>query len=233
MAIPEVGGFQTDVTGTEIASYKPIGVIAGNACADVPLGVGTCDILSEMLLPTALYSTDFFTVPLPNAAADVIRIMAAADNTLVSVDDGVAPTNFVLNRGEFREFTTNLATHITSDGPILVVQYAVGFFVAGAGDPFEMQIMPTDAGLPSHRLFTPHMTLSSTFATIVAPSAAVPTVTLNGQAVTGFAPLPGGTHQSVVAPVPAGQSVVTAAEPVLVYGMGFRGGETYGYPAGF
>ncbi len=56
---------------------------------------------------------------------------------------------------------------------------------------------------------------------------------LNGQAVTGFAPLPGGTHQFVVAGIPVGQSVVTAAEPVLVYGTGFQTGGAYGYPAGF
>ncbi|MBI3304702.1 MAG: hypothetical protein HYZ72_21775, partial [Deltaproteobacteria bacterium] len=225
-------GSRGDVTGSLITSDKPTGVIGGNSCADVPPGVAFCDILSEMMFPVAsLYATEFFTAPLPGASADIIRILAAQDNTTVTVNDGSSLNSFSLNRGQFRELSIEPATRITSDKPITVVQYAVGINRAGIGDPFEMQILPTGAFRDTYRLFAPSGFSPS--AIIIAPNSAVPSVTLNGLPVTGFAPLPGGTHQFVVTSVPTGQSVVAAAEPIGVYGIGFTSFGSYGYPAGF
>ncbi len=73
----------------------------------------------------------------------------------------------------------------------------------------------------------------SSFVTIVAPNSATSSVTLNGQPVTGFAPLAGGTHQFVEVTIPQGQSSVDAGEPILVYVYGLEFGTATGYPGGF
>ena len=86
--------------------------------------------------------------------------------------------------------------------------------------------------LTSFRLFAPGR-FPENFAVIVAPTTAVPSVTLNGQPISGFAALPGGAHEFVIAPVPDGESVINAAEPIGVYSIGFEPFDGYGYPTGF
>lgn len=223
-----------DVTGSLITSDKPIGVISGNLCADVPLGVAFCDVLSEMMFSVAtLYGTEFYSAPLPGNAADIFRIMAAKDGTVITVDQGAAQNTYFLDRGQFQELNINPATHFTSNQPISVTQYAVGIQRAGIGDPFQMQLVPTSAYRDTFRLYTPGGFNQGTHTVIIAPNAAVPSVTLNGVLVAGFQPLPGGSHQYVVVPVPVGQSVISAAQPIAVNGIGFGNFISYGYPVGF
>lgn len=226
-------GNSGDVTGTRIVSDKPVGVIAGNSCADVPRGTGFCDVLSEMMFPVAsLYGTEFYSAPLPGSGFDIYRIMAARDGTTVTVSQGGTDTTHNLNAGQFREVQFKGAARFTSNKPVSVSQYAIGSAQAGIGDPFQMTLVPTNAYRDSFQLYTPGGFSNGTYAVITAPNSAVASVKLNGGAVTGFQPLPGGTHQFKVVAVPAGPSVITASGPVAVYGIGFGPATAYGYPAG-
>jgi hypothetical protein len=223
-----------DVTGSQITSDKPISVIAGDGCVDVPTGSSACDILSEMMFPVAtLYGSDFYTAPFPGNGFDLIRVVAARDNTTITADDGVSPVTFVLNRGAFREIQTKRPSHYTSDKPITVVQFSVGISIAGIGDPSSMQILPTNAFRNSARFYSPSGFSQGNFAVIVAPTAAVSTVALNGVPVTGFKPLPGGSYQYAVTPVVTAQSVVTSSQPVGVYAIGFTSAGSYAHPTTF
>jgi hypothetical protein len=221
------------VTGSRIVSDKPVGVISGNNCADVPRGVGACDVLSEMMFPVAsLYGTEFYSAPLPGNGSDIYRIMAAQDGTTVTVSQGGTDTNYNLNKGQFKEVQFKAGARFTSNRPVSVTQYAIGIDQAGIGDPFQMSLVPTSAYHDSFRLYTPSGYSQGTYALITAPNSVVASVKLNGVSVTGFLPLPGGTHQYKVVAVPSGQSVVTASGPVAVYGIGFAQFASYGYPAG-
>jgi hypothetical protein len=223
-----------DVTGSQITSDKPTGVIAGVSCVNIPTGNTACDIISEMMFPVgSLYGTDYYTAPFPGNGFDVIRVVAARDNTAITVDDGVSPINFTLNRGAFRELQTKRPSHYTSDKPISVMQYAIGFSIAGIGDPLSMQILPTNAFRSSARFFSPSGFSQGNFALIIAPNAAVSSVAVNGVPVTGFKPLPGGLHQYALAAVVTAQSVVTASQPVGVYAIGFTQAGSYGHPTTF
>lgn len=225
----------TDVTGTRISSDKAIGVVSGNSCAQVPVGTTACDVLSEMMLPVdGLYGTEFFSAPLPGGAADLFRIMAAYDGTSVTVDQGGGTQNiYQLDAGRFQELRIEPGTHFTSNKPVSVTQYAVGYSQAGIGDPFQMQLIPTKLYKNSYRFYTPSGFNQGTYALIIAPTSALSSVLLNGLPVTGFRALPGGTHQYAVVFVPNGQSIVSASQPIAVYAVGFAYGLSYGYPAGF
>ena len=223
-----------DVTGTRLVSNRPIAVLGGNSCADIPRTVAACDVLSEMLLPISSgYGTEFVSAPLPGNSSDLIRVIAAQDGTVVTVNSGGAPTALNLNANQFQDLRIEPGTKFTSNQPISVTQYAVGLGQAGIGDPFQMQLIPTHAWRQSFRLYSPSGFANGTFAVITAPNGAVPSVTLNGAIVGGFQPLPGGTHQYRLVPVPIGQSVITASQPITVYGVGFGNAISYGYPAGF
>jgi hypothetical protein len=45
-------GDAQDISGSLVKSNKPIGVVSGNQCANVPSGVYACDVMNEMELPT-------------------------------------------------------------------------------------------------------------------------------------------------------------------------------------
>jgi hypothetical protein len=228
------------VTGSAIASDKPVGVIAGASCARVPPDSGGCVALTEMLLPTSFHGTEFYATPLPQFDPSdpfdfyVVRFMADEDNTTVTVDDGASLADYALDRGQFQELQLGPEVRITSDLPISVMQFAVSNYVPGvlSGGSFAMQILPTSLSKDSYRL-----DLTGGFANsiiVVAANGVVPTVELNGLPVTGFAPSPGGTHQFVVIEgVSAGLHLVESVGGVLVYVIGFDIATSYGYPAGF
>jgi len=225
-----------DATGSQITSDKPVGVIAGNGCVNI--GNSACDILSEMMFPVAsLYGTDLYSAPFPGNSLDLIRIVAARDNTTITVDDGVSPTTYHLNRGKFQELRTKRPSHYISDKPISVVQFFADSVLAGngttLGDPLSMQILPTNAFRNTARFYSPSGFAQGNFAIIIAPTSAISSVALNGVPVSGFAPLPGGTYQYVVTPVVTAQSVVTASQPVAVYTIGLTPFGSYGAPTAF
>jgi len=222
-----------DVTGTLVNSDKPLGVFGGASCTNVPTNVYYCDVLSEMLLPTSNYGTEFYAAPLPGNGFDVFRIIASEDGTTVTVDQGGTNNTYTLNRGQFQELQIKSSIHFTSTQPVSVTQYAIGSSSAGIGDPFQMQLVPTSINKNSFRFYTPSDYNQGAYAIITAPNSAVSSVILNGVAVTGFQALPGGTQQYVVVKVPDGQSTISATQPIAVYSIGYYDFGSYGYPAGF
>jgi len=227
-----------DVTGTRITSDKAVGVISGNACAEIPVGSPSCSVLSEMLFPVKDgYGTEFFSTSTGYVYAT--RIAAAYDGTTVTVDQGgllnnnQAKTNlYQLNAGQILELLgVEPDTHFISTKPVAITEYNQGYNISHQGDPFQVQLIPVGAYKNKFRVYTPF--ISEQYAMITAPNAAVTSVTLNGQLVTGFMALPGGTHQFGWVELPIGQNIIEAEQPIAVYGIGIGRGMSYGYPAGF
>jgi len=224
-----------DVTGTHITSNKPVAVVGQNSCVDIPAGVGACDVIAEMMFPVGrLWSTEIYSAPLPGVNYDIYRIMASQNGTVVTVDTGTGtPQTVNLSQGQFKELQFKAGAHYTSNNPILVMQYATGVGNAGLGDPFSMQMVPVGNFAQSFRFYAPPNAGWTSYAGIIAPNAGVGSVQLNGAAVTGFKPLPGGAYQYAVVRVPDGQSVVTSPEPITVYSYGFQEAGSYGAPTRF
>ena len=64
-----------DVTGSTVSSDKPVAVSAGNGCGNVPFDTPFCDLMTEMLFPTALYDTEGTRIA--TLAASIYRRYAA------------------------------------------------------------------------------------------------------------------------------------------------------------
>ena len=223
-----------DLTGSHIVSNKPVSVIAGNYFTYANTSQTSYSAFEQMMFPvSSLYSTDFYSTPVSTTGADLVRIIAAQDGTTVRVDDGVNPTTYTLNSGQFIEISAPRANHYTSDKPISVVQFGFSPYQTVIGSPFSMQIVGTGAFTTTSRLYSPSGFDLGNFATIIAPAGATGSVTLNGTVVTGFTALPGGTYSWVTVPVPVGQSVVTASQAVGVYATGFGTYGSYGNPTSF
>jgi len=144
-----------DISGTRIIANKPISVFSGHECGNVPgpSDPGPCDMLIEQIPPIHTWGTEVVTIPLKTRQADLLKVIAAQDSTVVNititdVDTGAvtADLSFILNSGGFREITIGEYTLIQSNYPISVFQFSRSWQTDGVqkSDPFMMYVPPFD-----------------------------------------------------------------------------------------
>ncbi|PCC74915.1 hypothetical protein SAMN02745121_08402 [Nannocystis exedens] len=229
-----------DVTGTRITADKPIQVIGGHVCTQVPHSLKACDHLEESMLPVdALAEQYVVTAPRSTLAGlprhQMVRIIATEANTQLGYDPPQpgAPTT-IAEAGDYAEIAaTDQDFMITASAKVVVAQYMRSQKAGGGlGDPSLLLAVPPERFRDSYLFHTPSG-FEGTFVGIVAPLGAE--VTLDGLVVADFEPI--GATQYGVARVeltanPAGQHEVAADVPVgvSVYGTGFC--TSYWYPAG-
>ena len=157
---------QDDLSGTKIASDKPIAVFTGHECGTV--NVGTCDHMVQQVPPQVTWGRLFFTVPIVGRySGDHYRVATTTANTQFTVTcrtlTSSTPTTatFTIDFNDatgsgFKVFNTNSETTsgnqssrkenlqwccIESNNPVLVIQYAQGGTADTFGNPL-MTIIP-------------------------------------------------------------------------------------------
>ncbi|KAJ8042690.1 IgGFc-binding protein [Holothuria leucospilota] len=161
-----------DPTGTYISSNKPISVSSGSECSYVPVEVPTCDNLLEHLPPVTSWGRRFSLAPFRGreSAGYVIRVIAAFRNTQVRLS--TTNRRKVLQNGRFFEEDVlhQGVLEITSNNPILVLQYQKGNDINDLenGDP-SMVIVPSheqsrrgDIIVPVYDIESAHLTVRLT-----------------------------------------------------------------------
>lgn len=125
-----------DLTGSHIKADKKIAVFGGNTWTQVPQSCAARDNLLEQMYAVSTWGKQFLTVPSNKANFDVFRIIAAEDNTKVTVEGSITEIH-ELNRGDWIEYQKSEATYVLGTKPILVAQYLVGTSCNGhdLGDP--------------------------------------------------------------------------------------------------
>lgn len=241
-----IGG---DLSGTTIMSDKPVAVFGGHQCANVPVGVLSCDHLVEQIPPTSTWGKKFLTVSLETrTAGDIFRVAARDDGTQVFLDGALEAT---INRGEFHELDlpSGSVHEITTSGPSLVMQYSKGRFTDGVvqSDPFQMMIPPTDQFLDAYTLAAPGRSLTvppvpnpvpnplpfTNFVNLVVKTGDIPACTLDGGPLTAaFSPIGGSGFSGGRQPVLFGQHVLSCPNAFGANAYGFSFADSYGYPGG-
>lgn len=151
-------GGSVDLTGSTVSSDKNVGVSSGHECAQVPVGLTFCDTLIEQMIPTQNLSTNYLVTASDGAElavsdSDLVRVIATADNTVVSVGGAMVAT---LNKGEVYEFdlAAGSGAEIEATQKVMVAQYLKGG--AGANTDPAMALVPgADTWLDAYRLATP------------------------------------------------------------------------------
>ena len=167
-----------DLTGTLVSSDKPVVVIAGHECGQVPSSVMSCDHMAAQIPPHTTWGYTYLLSPLAyRQSGDFYRFATVSDNTSViitCVDAGSSVPMQVLNITIHREQLTNwgeFQTHSNScdrpfvpkycclqaTKPVLVVQYSYGHRADACrhgmvGDPFMSIIPPVVQYLNSYIL---------------------------------------------------------------------------------
>ncbi|MDD7973255.1 autotransporter outer membrane beta-barrel domain-containing protein [Roseinatronobacter alkalisoli] len=139
-----------DVTGTYINASAPVAVFGGVQCGNIPQGVSACDHVISQNVGVENFSDDFRMIqtPLAGSDADLIRVIAASDNTEISIDGVLQGT---INRGEFLTIDNVGNAHITASNPVQLGQYMRGESGSRSlGDPAFSVLPGTDQWINSY-----------------------------------------------------------------------------------
>lgn len=80
-------GNNQDISGSYIKADKPVAVVSGNQCANVPVGVVWCDFTSDMEIPIKAWGIEYHVTPIANRQnMPVTRIFAKEKDTKIYVD---------------------------------------------------------------------------------------------------------------------------------------------------
>jgi hypothetical protein len=174
-----------DLTGTRVQSTKPVAVMGGTNCANVPSGVASCDYLVEQMLATADWDVEYIVPPLA-ADGQMIRVVAGEDNTQVFKDGTLVAT---LNAGQYWTGApianpTQVERYTTNGKKIQVAQYSTGNQINGATGPgFDPSfgLVPARAMWLKKHIFKSQPNFSNNLL-IVSPTANTGDLTIDGVA---------------------------------------------------
>lgn len=122
-----------DLTGTVVDADRPVQVIAGHKCTNVPQNVDACDHLEEAMFPFEALAKEYIVVPSgqpPDGSPDhgqVVRFIAAEPNTTLTFVPDQPVQKLLAKVGDFVQLGPTAARFkVAADKRILVAQYMVG-----------------------------------------------------------------------------------------------------------
>jgi hypothetical protein len=230
-----IGNAGVDLSGTQITSNKPVAVLAGAQCADIPSGdYGACNYIAEEMPPTNEWGKNFVTEPLATRTlGDTFRVLADTNGTVVTINGAKVAT---LAAGAF--FQTQLTTPsvIQTSQPTLVAQYSDSSSYDGANaDPSESLIPPYEQFLNSYTVATAPDTRFTNFLNLVAPKTEVGKVTLNGTAIASshFTAIGSTGFSGAQLSVATGTYKLAGPQSFGLTVYGFGETDAYSYPGGY
>ena len=196
-----------DLTGSHIVSSKPIAVLSGAVRSGIPVTQSTSkDHLVEMLPPVASWGKTYAAIPfamISRFAGNKVRLVSAADNTTISIQSVAGRNERLLSKaGDWIEVDLWDPTVYQSDQPFLAVQFMPSrqfnplIPSSQNGDPAMVVLPAVDQYLSSTMFRFPELLAQSLlpsqdfyyFVTIIAESAAVATLKVNGSLVASLDP---------------------------------------------
>ncbi len=147
---------EADLSGSKIISNKPVSLVTGNMCNNIPTGNQWCDYTVEMDLPTFTWGLDYFVPKVPNRKySSIIRIFAKEPNTNLFKDGRQIGQIKTSGGTEGRGFLTMRmvpfdvkprSVVVSGNKPIGVTLYNTGIqedgFPRPNSDPFVMVMTP-------------------------------------------------------------------------------------------
>ncbi|MET0392167.1 MAG: PKD domain-containing protein [Chitinophagaceae bacterium] len=251
----DLSGSIIESIATSTTSCKKIAVFSGSSALSI--SSATCtgssyDPLYQQCYPVNTWGNNFGVLPLANNANGYhLRIMAAEDNTRVSINGSVVA---VLNAGEYYPATAVRPTPFTgprtvsSDKPISVAQYLMSSNCSGSanipsttqsqGDPDMIILNPVEQSIRDINIFSSDLqAIRTKFLCIYMKTAQTATFKINGAAPRAtFQVMPSQPDYSYLiedlTSYPTQSFRLTADDGfnAITYGMGDA--ESYGYSAG-
>jgi hypothetical protein len=144
-----------DLTGSIVEADKPVGVISGNYCAEIPVGFNWCKYTIEMELPDCTWGKEFHIPILENddkksKKSTILRIMPSEDNTIIYRDGmelaSIPESGGIINQGfiEVRRDSDPISENVyTASSPISITAYNPSEeYDSPTKTPFQMILTP-------------------------------------------------------------------------------------------
>jgi hypothetical protein len=243
-----IGGVSSDFSGSLVQSTKPVQVITGLPCTDIPVGASACDHIEESVLPAETLGKHYVvtrpTGPGGSAAGAVIRMYGNVNATHLTYPSGAfAGAPAVLNAGQVVDMgVVNNDFEVSGDH-----EFGVAIFMQGGsvvdpngnannmaeGDPSESIAIAVEQYRIKYIFLAP-TDYDQNYVDIVSPGGA--TMTLDGAAVAA-APQAIGSSTFKVSRVHLGAGnngahVLTSTVPVGIQVLGYGLYTSYQYPGG-
>lgn len=184
-----------DVTGTIVTADRPVQVIAGHECTQVPFGVEACDHLEDTMFPLEVLSNEYVVVPpVKNGDGDekpmFVKVVATEDDTELTFEPPQDVDGVLALAGDFVEIPMTLGKFkLTANHKILVAQFMIGQGTdETSSDPSMLLAVPSLQYRDNYLIYA-QPAWESNFVDIIAPDGV--TVNVDGSAVGGFTPLAG------------------------------------------
>jgi IgGFc binding protein len=252
-------GNTDDVTGTLIASDKPIAVFAGASDAFVPDANTSADNpLVQEQIPVNDWGTQALALSFAGRSNGAsYRILAANNGTVISItgkvvtvvgeisppwtvttsNETVVVTN---NAGQFYDIGVDGPVEFLANRPIQVAQFANGTELdLQKGDPSEILLPPTDHYLETNTVVTLPSSGTGDFAenymNLIVAQSAITNTLVDGSHVstTNFVAIGTSGYSGVqIVLTNSGAHTVTSSQPVGVEVYGWGNDDAYGYSGG-
>ncbi len=226
-----------DLTGSRVTSNKPIAVFGGHMAATISAEAVCCaDHLVEQLPPTNVWGKRFATIPLATRTkGDFFRFIAAQDDTAIYLNGNLTA---VLNRGGWVERIIKNPSEIIATAPIMIAQFSTSsnydMPTTGKADPFMMIIPPYSQFFNHYTISTPGTGFAINYANVVAPTASLGSISLDGTPIpaASFTPVGVSGFSGAQLPITVGVHNFDGPAGFGVFVYGYATDEGYGYPAG-
>ena len=141
-----IGKSSTDLTGSRIVSNKPLTVISGHECGNVPSTQTYCEHLAEHIPPTSTWGQEFLLVPFGgrNVGQYYKIVSSQSATTVVRRCNSVSTSQTLSSAGSFFTFFTSSITYcfVVANKPVLVSQLGLSRLNNDIGGPI-ISILPS------------------------------------------------------------------------------------------
>ncbi len=129
-----------DLTGTKVVSNKPLTVISGHECANVPISESGCEPLAIHVPPLAYWGSRFLLAPFTGRTGPQnFRLISAVNTDVVYI---CGKDTFQSEEIMFLEISTDKYCFLESTEPVLIAQFSTGGNIDDKGDPAVAMISP-------------------------------------------------------------------------------------------
>jgi len=225
-----------DLTGTTISADRPVAVVNGNRCANIPVGVFACDHIFEIAQPVQTWGRSIPVANLPNRpSGSIYRVVASENATAVTLDGSPLGT---IDRGGVLETAPLPGGHLfEANRPIFVTQYMTGQSSPGAirGDPAMGNMIPPEQYRDRYTFSTVGgAQFVENFLTVVVPDEGVGSVLLDQQPIAAglYASIPGSGYSAAVVPLSQGTHATSGPVRHGITVEGYNNFDSYLYPGG-
>ncbi|MBL7999147.1 MAG: choice-of-anchor D domain-containing protein, partial [Candidatus Kapabacteria bacterium] len=142
-----------DMSGSKVIASKPVGVVSGNQCANVPTSIRWCDFISEMELPTNTWGKNYH-IPRFDLRTNsyMMKVFASQPNTKlfrngsywrqITTAGGVEGSGYIYERSDA---SGNNVVTLSADKPINCTVFNPGQEDDNIStDPYQMVIYPVE-----------------------------------------------------------------------------------------